>query len=363
MIYREYQGKKTAALGFGGMRFESPEDIDKSAATVLRAHEKGITYFDTAPGYCNDRSEIIMGTAITEMKKSGKPFTISTKSMKKDGDDLRSQLEESLRRLNVDRIDYFNCWYVLTMRDWESRKAQGAVEAILKAKEEGLIGHAVFSTHMSGPDIRSVVDEGYFEGVTLGYSAINFPFRQEGVRAAAKRGMGVVVMNPLGGGLITSNPESFDFLKVHPDQSILEAALHFLFSDSRITVSLVGFRNDEDVDSAAAAVESFRPYSKERISDIRGKVQQEFNALCTACMYCKDCPENIPVWAFMETWNHIKLSGGDTASGRLANYWGVALEELERCTRCGKCERACTQKLPILERFEEVKAAAAEKSA
>lgn len=363
MIFREYHGTKTAALGFGGMRFESPEDIDKSAATVVLAHEKGITYFDTAPGYCNDRSEIIMGTAIKEMKKSGKPFTISTKSMKSDGDVLRNQLEESLRRLNVDCIDYFNCWYLLSMQAWENRKAKGAVHAILKAKEEGLIKHAVFSTHMNGSDIRSVIEEGYFEGVTLGYSAINFPFRQEGIRAASEKGLGVVVMNPLGGGLIPANPESFDFLKVHPDQSILEAALHFLFSDSRITVSLVGFRNDEDVKTAAAAMESFRPYSTEQVSFIREKVQQGFNTLCTACMYCKDCPESIPVWAFMETWNHIRLSGGDTVSNRLANHWGVDLEDLDRCTRCGKCERACTQKLPILERFEEVKAAAAGKSA
>jgi len=358
MIYRNYgkAGKKTAALGFGGMRFESPQDTDKSAATVLRAFEKGITYFDTAPGYCEDQSEIIMGTAIKEMKKRGGPFTISTKSHKADGGELRAQLEESLRRLNVDTIDFYNCWYVLTLKDWEGRKKGGAVDAILKAKEEGLIRHAVFSTHLQGTDIRKVIEEGYFEGVTLGYSLLNSTFRQDGIQAAAEHGMGVVVMNPLGGGLLTSNPGAFDFLKARPEQSMLEAALHFLLTDERITVPLVGFRNDEDVDSAVAAVESFKPYSGSALTRISKRVEGAFNEMCTSCMYCNVCPEDIPVWAFMETWNHYRLNAGEDITARLKYYWGTSIEELDRCTSCRKCERACTQHLPILERFEELKA-------
>ena len=362
MVYRNYgrSGRKTAALGFGGMRFETPMDTDKSAATVLRAFEKGVSYFDTAPGYSEDQSEIIMGTAVREMKKSGAPFTISTKSSKADGAELRAQLEESLRRLNVDVIDYYNCWYVLTLDIWEERKKGGAVDAILKAKEEGLIRHAVFSTHMPGSDIKQVIEEGYFEGVTLGYSVINFPFRQEGIQAAADNGMGVVVMNPLGGGLITGNPEAFNFLKARPEQSILEAALHFLFSDERISVSLVGFRNDDDVDSAVAAVNSFSPYVDEEVAYIHNRVEKEFNAMCTSCMYCNVCPEGIPVWAFMETWNHLKLSDGDKPVGRIKWHWGSSVDVLDRCTSCRKCEMACTQHLPILERFEDLKAAVKE---
>jgi len=358
MIYRNYgvNGQKTAALGFGGMRFESPQDTDKSAATVLRAFEKGITYFDTAPGYCEDQSEIIMGRAIREMKKRGGNFTVSTKSHKADGGELRAQLEESLRRLNVESIDYYHCWYILTLEDWEKRKKGGAVDAILKAREEGLIRHAVFSTHLQGSDIRKVVEEGYFEGVTLGYSLINSAFRQDGIQAASENGMGVVVMNPLGGGLITSNPESFEFLKAVPEQSMLEAALHFLLSDERITVSLVGFRNDNDVDTAALAVESFKPYGNEVLSRINRRVESDFDSLCTSCKYCNVCPEGIPVWAFMETWNHYKLNGGETVEARLKYHWGTSIEVLDRCTSCRKCEKACTQHLSILERFEDLKA-------
>ncbi len=357
MEYRSYgnTGIQVSVLGFGVMRFEEPRNHDKSVATVLRAFDKGITYFDTAPDYCEDQSEIIVGKAVLEMKKSGRPFYVSTKSNKADAGELRRDLEQSLKRLHVDSIDFYNCWYLLTLPLWEKRKAGGAVKEILKAKEEGLIRHAAFSTHLPGPDIRQVIEEGYFEGVTLGYCAANFPYREEGVNAAAAHNMGVVVMNPLGGGTIVSNEKSFGFIKVRPEQTMLEAALHFLLAHQKITVSLVGFRNDADVDSAVQAVESYQPYSQGDIEQIRRRVHGEFNDLCTSCMYCKGCPEDIPVWMFMETYNHVLLRDGENAANRLKWHWGTSIAELEHCTECGQCEAACTQHLPILERFEELK--------
>ncbi len=357
MIYRNYgrSGLKTAAIGFGGMRFENPHDIDASAETVLHAFDKGITYFDTAPGYCDDKSEFIMGRAVAEMKKSGRPFTLSTKSSKSDGSVLREELERSLERLGVDCIDFYNCWYVLTMEDWEGRKRGGAVDAILKAKEEGLIKHAVFSTHLGGADIRRVIEEGYFEGVTLGYSVMNSAYRQEGIEAAAENGMGAVIMNPLGGGLITGSGDALDFLKVRPEQTLLESAIHFLLNDERISTFLVGFRNKDDVDSAVAAVESFRPYTAEETAKLTKSITEDFNSLCTSCRYCDVCPEEIHVWAFQEVWNHLKLTGStDGLANRLKYHWSADLTELERCTSCGACEAACTQKLPILDRFAQL---------
>jgi len=363
MEYKTYgkTGKKVSNLGFGGMRFEDPDNLEKSVRTVLRAFEKGVTYFDTAPGYCRDQSEKIIGHAVLEMKKTGRTFYLSTKSSKADGDDLRRELEQSLKRLNVDVINFYNCWCLMTLTGWEQRKRGGALKAILKAKEEGLIRHAVFSTHLPGPDIRKVIEEGYFEGVTLGYSAINFSYREEGVNAASEHDMGVVVMNPLGGGTIVSNEDSFNFIKVRPEQTMLEAALHFLLANEKVTVALVGCRNEDDVDSAVSAVENYRPYIPEEIQNIRARVEGDFNSLCTSCMYCNVCPEEIRVWMFMESYNHLMLKSDETVANRLKYHWGADIEELERCTECRQCENACTQHLPILERFEEMKKAVANK--
>jgi len=359
MIYREYgnTGEQVSVLGFGGMRFENPSDIDGSAELLLHAMNKGINYFDTAPGYCSDQSEDIFGIAIKEMKKMDKPFYISTKSNKSDGSDLRKNLEDSLRRLNVDKIDFYNCWYVLTMEDWKGRKKGGAVAEILKAREEGLIRHPVFSTHLPGSDIRKVIEEGHFQGVTLGYSVINFPYREEGIAAAAEHNMGVVVMNPLGGGTITQNPDSFNFIRVHPEQNNLDGALHFLMNNKDISVMLTGFRNKNDIDTAVASVDAFKPYTNNEVDIIRKHIDSDFDNLCTTCMYCNVCPVDIPVWKFVETANGLYYDADGSLPDRLKYHWGTDISGLDSCTQCRLCEEVCTQHLPILERFEELKVA------
>ncbi|RKX93802.1 MAG: aldo/keto reductase [Spirochaetes bacterium] len=357
MFYSRYgdTGMDVSALGFGGMRFEKENDIDLSAEMLLHAYRRGINYFDTAPSYCSSKSEVIFGAAIREMKKGDRPFYISTKSNKPKGSDLRRDLENSLKIMGLESIDFYHCWYVLTLEDWDGRKKGGAVAEILKAQEEGLIKVPVFSTHLPGNEIRTVIEEGYFRGVTLGYSAINSPYREDGIKAAAENNMGVVVMNPLGGGTIVENEETFGFLKVKSGQSILEGALHFLMLDNRINVRLVGFRNKNDIDTAVDAIESFQPYTEEEVALISSHVESDFNSLCTTCMYCNVCPVDIPVWKFVETANGLYLNPTEKLGDRLKWHWGTHIDVLDRCTECRMCEDACTQHLPILQRFEELK--------
>lgn len=358
MKYTNYgnKGFEVSRIGFGGMRFENPEDIDGSAETVLHAFDKGFTYFDTAPGYCNDKSEIIVGAAVKEMKKRGGVFYLSTKCSNPDGGEFRKSLERSLERLNVDCIDFFNVWCVRSMEDWENRVAGGAVAEIRKAKEEGLIRFANYTSHQSGEEIRRLIEENpWLDGMTLGYNATNFAHRLEGIKAAHEAGMGVAVMNPLGGGMIPQNPEAFDFIRVREGQSLVDAAIHFVMATEEATLPLVGIRNKSDVDDAVKAVESFKEYTKEDMEAIKGHIQESYDALCTTCGYCKGCPVDIPVWAFMEAANALFIETGGKAANRLKYHWGTDMDLLDRCTQCGQCEAACTQKLPILERFEKLK--------
>lgn len=118
-------GKEISVSGFGGMRFANPEDIDANAEIVLYAHEKGVNYFDTAPNYCKDKSEDIVGPAITRMKRD--EFHVSTKCMPADGGEFRAGLEKSLKRLHVDQIDFFHVWCITSPDMWRQRVKGGAV--------------------------------------------------------------------------------------------------------------------------------------------------------------------------------------------------------------------------------------------
>ena len=202
MIYKEYgqTGKKVSAVGCGGMRFlkeDYEKDIGKCAEIVLRAQELGINYFDTAPGYCDDKSELIFGRAFAQMKGE---YYVSTKCALWDAttaDEARQMLEQSLTRLHRDKITFYNLWCIKRMEEYERFMKKGGVyEGIVKAQEEGLVEHICFTTHLAGEDIAKIAQTGLFAGVTLGYNAVNFAYRQAGVDACAKEERASSIASP-----------------------------------------------------------------------------------------------------------------------------------------------------------------------
>ena len=346
-------GHDVTVIGCGGMRFPNPEDIDANAAIVMHAYERGINYFDTAPGYCSDKSEDITGAAIRQMPRD--KIYVSTKTFAAEPKEMREAIDKSLKRLGVDCIDFYNMWCLTREGEYEERRAAGAIKAMQKARDEGLIRHIVCSSHMQGEMLREVLKMAPFEGVTLGYCAINFPYRDAAVEAAREMGLGVVTMNPLGGGLIPNNAERFDFIRGPGDRDVVEAALHFNVSNPAVTCALVGFSSIEHVDQAVDAVKDFTPYDAAHIQKLRESIIEGFGDLCTGCGYCVPCPEDIPIPQLMDAYNMKILSQDDKAVlGRLKWHWQVEAAEATRCSVCGKCEDKCTQHLPISDRLEEI---------
>src|SRR6056297_3016576 len=102
--------KTVSAIGFGGMRFDTSRPIEENADLVRYACSKGINYFDTAPGYCGDKSEEIFGEAFKDMPGE---FYCSTKAMPvhfDTADKAKEQVKKSLDRLGVDKIDFYHVW-------------------------------------------------------------------------------------------------------------------------------------------------------------------------------------------------------------------------------------------------------------
>ena len=360
MLHKEYgrTGITLGAIGCGGMRLPTPQDHDKGIEVLHAARRAGITYFDTAPYYCDDQSEAIFGEALRTMPPSPLPLYVSSKCSRPEGSEFRRGLEKTLARLGLSRIDFFHIWCVMDPADWKSRVDGGALAAALKAKEEGLVGHVCVSTHMTGPDIeRMLEDHPEIEGVTLGTCAINFPYRLQGVRAARRLGRGVVAMNPLGGGLIPQHPEAFDFIRAPGDPDVVAAALRFLVSDPAITVALVGFSSVAHVEAAVRAIENFVPHSPEHLETLRARIQQDFNEMCTGCGYCLPCPRGLPIPRYMDVHNLMQLQvSDDEIRGRLKYHWDLTPEKAAECVECGQCEARCTQHLPIIERLKKIAA-------
>jgi predicted aldo/keto reductase-like oxidoreductase len=366
MRYKKFgkTGKKVSVLGFGGMRFD-PEDEETAIQAVLRAAESGINYFDTAPGYCEDTSENFIGKALSMLPaEKKKQIFVSTKThIRADpkADDVRRRIEGQLKKLERDKIEFYNMWCIMDLGHFQEIMAPGGpYEGALKAREEGLIDHICASTHASGEDIAEIVKAGVFEGITMGYNILNHEFRKKGLETAAQAGCAVVTMNPLGGGMLTRDEERLSLLKESESDSFIAAALRFNLSHPEITVVLSGMKNAEEVEFNVEVAESIKGPDPGVVKRLIQKFESLGESFCTGCMYClESCSENIQIHLYAAMWDRVRMKQADETK----RVYKIYLNDDERwlkgkrasdCTQCGECEKACTQKLPIREYMKSI---------
>jgi len=358
MLYREYgkTGKRVSVLGLGTSRLSGKEfDFKVNVELVHRALELGINYFDTAPTYASGMSEKILGAAFQEYKE--KKFMVASKSMLSmdpSADDVLRRIDSSLKTLHVEKIDFFHMWSVLTLDQYKRIIAPGGpYEGALRAKEQGLIDHICISAHCSGAELEQIILDGLFDGVTLGFNALNYRHRLDGLRLAGARGMGTAVMNPLAGGLIPRNPVYFQNLK-QAGGTVVDGAIQFVASHPEVSTILIGVHSERDILEAVKALETAPEWEENQWEEIAGLLPVPDEALCTMCDYCRGCPAGIQVSRLMGAYNEYVLSGRDEAHFHewRKMFYGVYPFETAPCIKCGRCESKCTQHLPIIHRIQ-----------
>lgn len=361
MIYKTYgkTGNEVSAVGFGAMRFDLEKDIQENVDLVLYAAKKGINYFDSAPGYCDDKSETIVGKALVQLPRSS--YFVTTKFDPMHGKckkDYLDALSKSLDTLKTEYIDYYHMWCLKKMEHYEFAISPGMqYEALLEAQQKGLIKHIVCSSHQTGSEIKQIADDGKVEGILMGINILNYSYRWTGVEACVENNLGIVAMNPLSGGIIPQNEDILQFLSRGTDTPT-QAALRFCIS-SPITVTLNGFTTREQIDMACDIADNSTPYSAKDLHDIGKNLSDSANSICTACGYCiEGCPVNINIPGYMQFYNKKKLFNEDDDAlkkGIEFEYnWGtlVTSARANECIECGNCEVECTQHLDIIERLK-----------
>ena len=362
MEYREYgkTGKKLSVLGFGGMRFpgelvSTEEGRALCAEIVIKAHDLGINFFDTAHSYCGGHSEEIYGMAFRRMKDS---FFVSSKSQllyDPDESAVRRRIEQSLQTMNLSKIHFFHMWSILNLEQYrEVMRPGGPYDGARRAKDEGLIDHICFSTHCTGNEIETIIQDGAFEGVILGYNLLNYRYRQQGLDAAGKHGLGVAIMNPLAGGVLPKNAALFlDFCR--GDECIVDAAFRFVLQQRAVTTALSGISSVKELIQNVSSVEKIISHVHEtQIVPLEPVMQ--LNDLCTGCGYCAGCPAGLQISKLMMAYNQAILEKNDpsTLATALHEWWHIGKTEKFHCVECHQCESRCTQHLPIIQRIREI---------
>ena len=360
-------GYKVSKLGFGAMRLPMTEvggkkavDEDKAIPLMKRAFDLGVNYIDTAPYYCDSLSEAAVGKALKGYRDK---VYLSTKNPIEDlsGDNWLKRLEKSLKNLDTDYIDFYHFWGIglQGFKKWQGQNF-GPLEAARKAKEQGLIKHISFSYHDDAKNMPEIIDSGIFESVLLQYNLLDRS-NEENIDYAHLKGLGVVVMGPVGGGRLGApSPVITGLLKEKPKSSA-EVAMRYVLTNPCVHVSLSGMSTMEQLEENAeiASRKSYLTGDERGQAESMMKENLKFSELyCTGCDYCLPCPQkiNIPrIFNIMN--NHRVYEITDYARAEYKELmdgtsW-IKSADASKCSECGACETKCPQKLPIVKQLKE----------
>lgn len=359
-------GLMISALGFGGMRFpmvkigqEERVDEEQVGLMIRRAYELGVNYFDSAYFYCKGQSEAALGKALKGIRDK---VLVSTKSpghlLHKPGD-CRRILDEQLQRLDMPFIDFYHFHGIGYDNFHETDQRTGWIKDILRAREEGLVRHVSFSFHDQPPALARLVDLGLFESVLCQYNALDRS-NESGLAHARSRGLGTVVMGPLGGGRVSGLPPSVAATLGIQARSSAELALRFVFANPNIDCALSGMETVAMVEENAAMAASGDPLGESERAALNAMMEENrklSDLYCTGCSYCLPCPAQVNIPHIFRMMNYKRIYQLDEFSRK--GYASIGVDpwipgtQADACTECGACEAKCPQKLPIRQQLKE----------
>lgn len=368
---RDFCGNRVSLLGYGCMRFpEKDGQIDKESATALidRAIAGGINYFDTAWPYHGGKSEGFLKEALIG-RYDRSSFYIADKMPLwdlKEPADLNKTFGVQLERLGTDYVDYY-LLHALSKNLWQKAQDLGAPAFLDQLKAQGRIRHAGFSFHDS-PEVLQTILSAYdwdFVQLQINYYDWRHGRADEMYDMCAKRGLPVIVMEPVRGGSLARMHKDMVkiFTDARPEASVASWAIRFAASLPRVATVLSGMSSMEQLEDNLSTLSPLAPLDQAEYTAVE-RAMDVMDALpvtgCTGCRYCKDCPKGLDIAHLLACYdNYIKFDNDYHIRQRYlkdtpANQQGAA------CVACGACMKVCPQHLEIPALLKKIHAAAME---
>lgn len=274
-------GLKISSLGFGAMRLPIPANADKmsvdglgEAVDLLRyGIDQGINYVDTAYMYCDHRSERAVGLAIADRRDR---VILSTKSPTGDinkPDDFFRILDEQLARLDTPTIDFYHLHGIGRHAFENTVKPFKLIDLAQKAIDDGRIRNLSFSFHDGDPDaMKTIIDTGAFASVLCQYNLLDRS-NADNIRYAHERGLGVVVMGPVGGGRLAFKGGVFEDA-LGGRVSTPELAIRFVLSNPGVSCALSGMENRAMIDGNVKMADIAEPLTPHELAAIENVTRE-----------------------------------------------------------------------------------------
>lgn len=309
-------------IGFGCIpviRLSSEEAVN----VLQHAYEKGINFFDTANSYRDSEQKV--GQALRRHRDK---IVLATKTMKRDAAGTAEHLENSLRMLQTEYIDLYQFHQVSAQKEWDAIIApNGAMEYVLKAKEQGKIRHIGITSHNREMALQ-LINTGLFATIMFPFSFIEDSAAEEMLRLTVQKGMAFLSMKPFGGGVIDNAPLAFKFLRQYPE-----------------AIPIPGFDSIEYLDEVLSIYEQPNTVSAED-KILMAQTKEDLGpSFCRRCEYCQPCPSGVSITRSMIYPVVVKRMSPAVS----VEFSKVPMESIVKCTRCGVCMQRCPYKLPIPE--------------
>lgn len=367
MIYKDFRDLKLSNLGLGAMRLPVKEidgkqsiDEEETSKMVKYAIDNGINYFDTAWGYHDGESEIVMGNILSKYPRD--EFYLATKFPGYDisnMDKVEQIFEKQLQKCKVDYFDFYLFHNVYEINvDLYLDKKYGILEYLLKQKENGRIKHLGFSCHGS-LDVMDKFLKAYgkymeFGQIQLNYLDYKFQDAKAKIELSNKYNIPIWVMEPLRGGRLAklADDQEKRLKKLRTGENIPAWAFRFLQSIPNVTMILSGMSTMEQLKENINTFKEDKPLNDEEMKEILKIADEMLDKKilpCTACRYCTaHCPKGLDIPKLLSLYNEHTFTKGDFIAPMAIS----ALPEDKRpstCIGCRSCEAVCPQQIKISE--------------
>ena len=327
-----------------------------SASLVLRAVDRGINYFDTAPDY--GRSEEHIGEALARLKQRDKVY-IASKFCDSVGYeagvshlqpgrgklDYKAAVEGSLKRLQTDYLDVAFVHAIGEQKDLEHERSRLLDEDMLAAadelKKEGKIRYLAVSSH--GPYnmeslMMEAVTSGHFDLVMMAFNFMKFPKVPDVLKEAGARGVGVVAMKTLAGARD---------MELDPKGAVFEhAAFKWVLGHPEVAGLVVTMKRVRDIDLYLQASGQSMTSADRRTLD-RYAALYGSDYCHTGCSDCEAaCPAGVPIAAILRYQMYFEQYAEEKRA--MQSYAGLG-SDASACLGCTaeSCAGACPNGLPV----------------
>jgi len=368
MIYKDFKDKKLSALGLGAMRLpimkggsDGQIDEEQTAKMVDYALDHGINYFDTAYGYHDGQSEIVMGKVLGRYPRES--YYLADKFPGYDlsnMDKVEGIFEEQLKKCGTDYFDFylFHNVYEKNIDPYMDEK-YGIMEYLRKQKEAGRIRHLGFSCHGRYDTLKRFLDtygdDLEFCQIQLNYLDWKLQDAKAKVELLNEYKMPIWVMEPLRGGKLASlSDENSEKLKVcRPDEKIPAWGFRFLQSIPGVTMVLSGMSDMEQLMENTATLAEEKPLTEEEMKVLMEVTDSMLDILpCTACRYCTShCPKKLDIPTLLSLYNESRFNM--TIITQMAVGAIPEDKRPDACIGCKSCEAVCPQMLKISEAMKD----------